>query len=382
MAPTKKDVKKTPTNTLPPGIKLNPDGSWIILATYQNPQKQRRFAERTLPSTMTLAQVVEEREKLIQNLKTPPININAPLPKIEEIPTLTDYSKSWLQTRSKRIRPLTAQNYARELTNHILPRLGHKPLNKIKRMDIEAFKTYLENDSGLKVRTARTIWAIALMVLKDGWADYEISDKSARIRWPEGELEPAGKALSLEEIQRIIDVGQTILMEHEYLHILLLIFTGLRRTELRLLLSKDVFVNDPQNAYLLASHSKTKKGKNRQMFIPDHVALLVQDYLDKNVDCTYLFPAKFDKTKPCDLSLATRACQKIADHLQIHFTPHDLRRTAITQAVLGGAHRSVVRSVFGHSDDKMTELYVRPSQDDRKALLKVIEGGLTKKEVG
>jgi len=215
------------------------------------------------------------------------------------------------------------------------------------------------------------------MVIRDGWADYELLDRSARLSAPKGEIKPAGKALTYEELQNLINVAKDKLNIADQALILTLIYTGLRRKEAQMLLRKDLHLEE-LNPYLEASHSKTEKGRGRRIYLPNDLVEILNHHLQIAPNSKYVFVGRAEG-QPVGEQQAILILKKINSHVG-KITPHDLRRSIITLAVMEGVPRPLIRDTYGQSRDNVTDLYVRPSDEQKKSVLKVIEGGLKRGE--
>jgi integrase len=62
----------------------------------------------------------------------------------------------------------------------------------------------------------------------------------------------------------------------------------------------------------------------------------------------------------------TNAVDRIREHSDVEFWPHDLRRTAATAMTSGGVPRLIVSRILNHADGGVTAIYDRASYDAEK----------------
>ncbi len=368
MADKKND--KTNKTKLPPGIKRLSDGRLHVLATATDPRTKRKFyAERTLSAGATLGEAVDLRAQLRAELlgELTPRKKEAP-------PTLGAYALRWIKARAARVRLVTAKSYERTLSLYVLPRLGDLPVAEIRRSDLEGYAAWLERESGLAIRTQRVAWSKALDLLRDAWEEYDLRP-IGRIKGPQGEPTPAGRALSREELDRLVAEACTRRARHASV-VVTLAYTGLRALEVCRLRWCDLRLDDPDDAWLTVNHSKTRGGAGRPVPLPRLAAELLLAHRAEQpaslwVWCCLRDPAQATATQFA--SDAVISCAKAAG--LAHTTPHDLRRTFVTLLDRAGVNRLAVRSLVGHSDDTTTNAYSRPSPADLRGALQVLEGG-------
>jgi integrase len=365
------DKKKTPkTSKLPPGIKQLPDGRYRLLVKITDPRtKKASYVERTLNHGVTLGEAVDERAALVVGLKAG----QAPSKKSEP-PTLSAYAKLWIASKAARVRKVTAQKCAQTLTLYVLPRLGNLPIAEIRRSDLEQFAGWLETGSKLAIHTQRDAWKKAMSLLRDAWEEYELRP-IGRLKGPQGDPPPAGRALSRDELDRLVQAALGCSARYGAV-VVLMAYTGLRLTETVRLLRADLSTTNPDDAWLKVSHSKTKKGLGRRVPLPRIAVEALANHLAQASESPWLFPSLDDPRLPANISLIAGAVAKAAKLSGVQdVAPYDLRRTYITILEQVGVSRSVMRELVGHTSDTTTDIYVRPTDRDRRNALVLLEGG-------
>lgn len=188
-----------------------------------------------------------------------------------------------------------------------------------------------------------------------------------------GSFEPAGDALSKEEIKALLDActkDKNPAGRRDAAVIVVLYMAGLRREELTKIKLREY---DPRSGRILV-HGK--ESKDRVTFVANSGLLIMQDWLDKRgKDGEFLF-VPINKSgkiniriaKPITPTTVLNICTKRGKQAGVdHFSPHDLRRTCITDMLESGIDIATVASIAGHEDLKTTLRYDRRNDDRKQA---------------
>lgn len=147
----------------------------------------------------------------------------------------------------------------------------------------------------------------------------------------------------------------------------LTIACALRRQEVLGIKAGDIKIESEDKMFILIK--KGKGNKERMVFVPKEIALLVVHYCFnehlKPVD--YLFRSKTNPEKNIDKTSWNRAF-KIAclDAVGKDYHPHQLRHTRTTQWFNEGVDIVRIQQRLGHSNIATTRLYINP--DNKKEL--------------
>lgn len=327
---------------------------------------QDREVQETLEHGASEADAVARRDEIREALAHGGPTKPAPPP------TLRSYSKSWLATRSRRVRKATATTYAKILGRYVLPHLGSLRVDDIRRRDLEGWLGWLERDSGLALRSQRSAWRYGLMVIRDACADLHLPDPSLRLQGPRGREEQAGRSLSAEQLGLLVAAARQMCLARES-GVITLCYTGLRSSELRYQLRADLDLGP--EAWLVCSHSKTLGGKGRRVPLPEVVREVLTRHLAAAPESLYVWPGA-RTGKPVGRHWCAEIVAHAAERAGLgHLTPHDLRRTYISLLHRAQVDRLAVQSIVGHSQNKTTDGYVHLTDEDRRAALKVLPGG-------
>lgn len=351
------------------GVYRLPDGRiWIrVVATVRG---KRLEATETLDAGMGHADGVARREQIVRAWQ------EDAAPARERAPTLVDYCERWIALRAKRVREVSIRSYAQILGAYLLPRLGHLRIDDIRRSDLEGWCAHLERT--LKPRSARHVWHVGLMVIRDAAADYDLPDPSRRVDAPRGVAAPAGRALSQEELARLLKAGEEVLELRRYSALLTLASTGMRRTELIRQRWEDV---DLEEGWLVVSHSKTAAGVGRKLPLPDAACDVLRRWSKQHPGGPWVWP-RSDTARHVSTDHVGCLVARAAKAADLTVTPHDLRRTLATLLHRAQVDGVVRKALLGHTDVQVSDGYVRISDEDRRAGLRLIEGGAVGVESG
>lgn len=147
--------------------------------------------------------------------------------------------------------------------------------------------------------------------------------------------------------------------------ILLLLFTGCRRTEI-LSMKWDQVRLDEGRIYLPV----TKNGRSRAVILNLRASEILQDLATRKDDTErtrnsqYVFPSR-QGTRKCHLYDLRDPLARICAIAGIkNFRCHDIRHTYASLAVSSGADLYAVQRLLGHSDISMTQRYAHLSSKD------------------
>src|SRR5262245_17481239 len=183
----------------------------------------------------------------------------------------------------------------------------------------------------------------------------------------------AGRALGAEEIGRLFSFAPEELRDYRDKAILaMLIGCGLRRAEIVRLDMTSLDVKDE----MLAVTVLGKGDKERAVYLPDGAADHLNDWLDRRGEHAGAMFQRINKAGALLRSSRLTAqsvywiCQRrgLTGNLE-RFTPHDLRRTFITE-MLDVTDAVTVADTVGHVDVNTTRRYDRRADRAKRAAAK------------
>ena len=239
-----------------------------------------------------------------------------------------DFAKSWLTLKEKTTKPLTFREYKRLFEHDISPAFAGKMLADIDREFLQNFLfRYVDNG---KYRTAEKLQLILRCIFDLASGDYKFDSPMAKIVLPKHQSKK-GCAFTYAEEKQLVDYCTA----HPELAasgaLLILLYTGMRRSELQSLRVLD-------ENWLECDTSKEKMGRN---VVPRKIP--VTPMLRKVLPCIDI-----DKARQTNLNTINTMIKRLFPH---HHT-HELRYTFITRCKECGINHELVMLWDGHSFDK------------------------------
>ncbi len=293
---------------------------------------------------------------------------------------LMDYADSWLETYKASAGINTKAMYKNAL-NYIKPELGHLPLNKIVRSDVQK----LINDNQEHPRTCEIIKLTLVQIFNSAIDDKLIIENIAKKASVPKRHKSERRALTDLEKEAIKKADFT---PRERAFVTLIYFFGLRKGEALALTQSDIDFKSKsltvnKSAVINVNQTVIKEGAksdagNRTIPIPDSAVPFLRDYL-KNLDTFYLFPGKNAATlsaaqyermwkhivKKMNDAITTDK-EKLIDAEPIQgLTAHIFRHNYCTMLYYSGISPKKAVELMGHADIKMImEVYAH--LDDKK----------------
>ncbi|NDJ52810.1 MAG: tyrosine-type recombinase/integrase [Chloroflexi bacterium] len=212
-------------------------------------------------------------------------------------------------------------------------------------------------------------------VLKQAWMlgymSAEEYHRAAEVKNIKGETVPTGRELQADELERLITVclqEQTPIGLRDGALIALMYGTGMRRAEVVALNLEDY---DSYEARLLV---RGKGRKERNVYVVGVMAQLLSSWIEFRGDQPgALFYPAVKGGKFVDGPMSDQAVYNIlrkrADQAGVrYFSPHDMRRTFVSDLLDAGADIATVAKMAGHANVQTTARYDRrPEETKRQA---------------
>ena len=264
----------------------------------------------------------------------------------QPIPLFRDFvAGPWKEAHFDRYKPSTQRTARYQLTGHLLPAFGAKPLDRIGEAGIRRwFERYSRTAPGNSNNALGRLRQILNFAVACGHIERNPADGIAINRRPR-----LTRFLSREEVARLHRVldAQTRKDSRQQADIIrLLLLTGCRKGEITRLQWSEV-----RDGMLALADSKTGPRTvplNRQ-------ARAVLDRQPRS-GSPFVFPSPLDPARPrgSELGLWYRVRREAGiDDCRLH----DLRHTHASHAVMNGVPVPVVARLLGHSDIRMTMRY-------------------------
>ncbi len=276
-------------------------------------------------------------------------------------------ARAWLAA-SARWTDSTLEIYTLKMS-HLLPEFGKLLVTKITAADIAAFQLK-RRKSGASSREVNMETAVLRMVLRERRVWHQLEPDFHPLREAEG----IGKALTPDEVHRLLTAAKQSRSQSLYPALVVLFNTGLRVSELRTMQWRQV---DLLEHFLSVGRCKTKGGEGRVVPLnQDAYSALIQWRHDfrNPLPCHFVFPSERygldgengykhgtvavwnrNPDKPIgSWKVAWRACRKLAG---VECRLHDLRHTFISRLADGQTSDQTVMALAGHMSRKMMEWY-------------------------
>lgn len=293
---------------------------------------------------------------------------------------LGDYAENWMETYKASSGINTKAMYKNAVEKHIKPELGHLPLNKIVRSDIQK----LINDNQEHPRTCEIIKMTLVQILNSAIDDKLLHENVAKkVTLPKKHKAEKRALTDLEK--EAIKKADFIMQEKAF--VMLLFYFGLRRGEALALTKSDINLKKKiltvnktvvfdVNRPIVKMGAKSDAG-NRDIPIPDSAESFLRDFL-KLVDTFYLFPGKsfetLSKTQYVKMwerivnkmnAAVTSESEKLIGAEPIQgLTAHIFRHNYCTMLYYSGISQKKAVELMGHSDLKMImEVYAHLDEE-------------------
>lgn len=276
--------------------------------------------------------------------------------------------------------PYTRRNYQRAI-KEFHKFIGCKPLRQVTWQEIEVYKIGLEqgfcskNSNPLAPATVASLIAPLRSLYKWG-SDPNIGifthNPTTTVRIPKITVNSRNHYLTKREVSHLLK--QLKRQENrDYLIGLTLILLGLRVSELVSIRWRD-FHTDPLETSIWLTILEGKGGKRREVKVPETLWNLFNELISswqhlgkyQNVD---------ERVFPLTVRHVERIIQKAREKSNIgkKVTPHWLRHTNATLALLHGASLQQVQETLGHSQINTTQRYLHTVEQIKKAAPDVVE---------
>ncbi|MGL5901451.1 MAG: tyrosine-type recombinase/integrase [Cetobacterium sp.] len=251
----------------------------------------------------------------------------------------------------------------------------------IEKSDIEDYLSHLLNERQLKKTSVNKIISSLKSLYRELEKNgYENPFKYIGLFKTSRNLDNILK-VSFDDIKQILK-NYKVNGEKEYRNTLILhtlFYTGMRSQELLSLQFKHILKRDGEYFVKL---EKTKSG--REQYKPLHGFLInkidgYKNYLknvysvdEETLEEKFLFYTSFEKNKPLSYRALYNVIQDMGSVINKDISPHNIRHAIATELSLNGADLIEIRDFLGHSDTKVTEVYINAKSIIEKKVLQKI----------
>jgi integrase len=212
-----------------PGVYRTGDNQYRVRAVGVDPRTGKRKAVEKLYDGLSAQEAARMRTVLLEEIRV-----------ATEVPVrqrVTDFAKSWLESKAVSLDPGTARTYAAALEDHVLPVLGDFWYDALTKADVQkwvddCFKKHWTTKSGVKKpyrRAAVHGWfRVFRAMTRDAIEAFGLTrDPCLRIRFPQEELREDSNALTPAELAAFLSEMRASFPQHFALAATLA-FSGLR----------------------------------------------------------------------------------------------------------------------------------------------------------
>lgn len=249
--------------------------------------------------------------------------------------------------------------------------------------DVEDYLSHLLYERKLKKTSVNKIMS-ALKSLYNELEKYNIKNPLKHIK-----LFKTGRNLdnilkvSFEDIKNIL-ANYKVSGEKEYRNTVImntLFYTGMRSQELLDLKYKNILKRD-EDYYIKIEKSKSGK----ELFKPIHPTLIeklksfkdyvknMYGYSTEEMEELYVFSSSYEKNTQLSYKALYNIIQDMGKTIGLDISPHNIRHAIATELSSNGADLLEIRDFLGHSDTRVTEIYINAkSLLDKKVISKIPE---------
>lgn len=293
---------------------------------------EARFNRCGLHIEVSSKDLSELKEKFIEKLKgqavVKPVKAKKPAPAVRQSKTFREFAEEWLYVKRTLVKPTTCKEYERMLTTDILPVFGDKIAAEISREELQGFLLKYVNVE--KFRTASKLHLLLRCIFDVVAEDEAIPSPMKKVVVPSYESKK-GSAFTYEEEKILVNHCLANLDKDTSHALLVLIYTGLRRSEL-------ASIEIIDGKWLQCDTSKERMGKNvvkrKIPFTP--MMKRVAPFID------------FERAKRTNLNSLHTAIKRLLPQHHLH----ELRYTFITRCKESNVPGELVLLWDGHEEDK------------------------------
>ena len=260
--------------------------------------------------------------------------------------------------------------------------------------DVEVYLHHLIEERKLETTSVNTIISALKSIYKEVENFYNENDRVFKNPFKYLKLFKVSRNLenvlkvSINDIKNIIGLYK-VNSEKQYRNITILytlFYTGMRSKELLTLKWKHYLKREDNYLFKLV---ETKSGKD--VYKPIHRPLVqkIEEYkkyimllnnIDaKDLDEYFIFPASTKENRPLSYRTLNLIIQEMGKLIDKDISPHNIRHAIATELSLNGADILEIRDFLGHSDTKVTEVYINArSVLEKKVLEKLPDIDLEK----
>lgn len=251
-------------------------------------------------------------------------------------------------------------------------------MNEIEKEDVDDYISHLATDRAMKKTSINKV----ISSLKSLYAElerngYDNPCKHLQLFKTARDLENVLK-LSYEDIKEILKVYR-VNSDKSFRNTLILqtlFYTGMRSQEIIDLKFKHILKRDDEYIIKL---EKTKSGKEQykpmHKYLEDKIIKYKKFIMQLHgidevaIEEHYIFSSSFEKNTPLSYRALYSLIQEMGKKIGKEISPHNVRHAIATELSLNGADILEIRDFLGHSDSRVTEIYINAKSILQKRVL-------------
>ncbi|MBI3127593.1 MAG: site-specific integrase [Candidatus Tectomicrobia bacterium] len=284
----------------------------------------------------------------------------------DQIPTFKEYAQGWVEKYGEVIlRPSTLDNYRRHLKNHIYPKIGEMPLDKVEKRHVR--ELLVELMAGHKSKSALTILGPLRRILSSAEEDELIKKNPARNLGRginKGEKSKGADPFTEDEADRFL----AALLEHFpewHPFYFTALRTGARVGEIAGLKWEDIDFRARaitiRRTYSKRRQGPPKTGEERTIDLSQELGVVLTDHLEAQLKAAretgrtpgWVFADAAGR--PVDYAKGREVYEKALKRAGVRYRPqHQIRHTVASVLLSKGVPVLAVSKLLGHASAKMT----------------------------
>lgn len=276
--------------------------------------------------------------------------------------TINDGFNTWL-IHVKGHRTIETYNYYLKHYNSLIDFFKSNNINYFNDINISTFDLLIvflrnKNLSNTTINKYLTTIKVCINFLNNRYSTNYFIPRNIRLT----ETKPRIEIIEMEVLTKILDYLNKINNDNMKLCFLLMLTTGIRRTEITKIKVNNIDLNNNQ-IYL----EDTKNHKPRFIYIlNDEIKLLVSKVMNQIINQEYLLYSSKSKDYATPSTISSYFT-KIKKDLKLKtLSPHKLRHTYATFLINNSADMNSVRLLLGHSSLYMTQRYIQMNNNQLK----------------
>jgi integrase len=265
--------------------------------------------------------------------------------------TVRDVAEQWLERHVRKNGHLTAHESERIVARYILPRIGHRQIADVRRIDVAQMLDRIEDENGKPMADAvlKTYRALSRWLQhRDESYVPPLTTGMSRVPKAEGRRK---RILSDDEIRKIWHAGATNFASAAYAaFVKLALLTAQRREKLHAMKWADIH----GDVWVIPTAPR-KKGTPAKLKLP-RLALDIVNARPRFVGNPHVFAGRDGHAAATLLSGTYKSdFDKLCGVKDWRI--HDLRRTARSLMSRAGVQTEIAERVLGHAQDDLIEIY-------------------------